>query len=120
MGTSATAAAGQLSKVEQMGGWFAGNIVRTMLLPLFQLVHRILRTQMAGPVMARIAGKWQETDTSQWQQRQVTDIQMGMTTTEKAERLQALTQTITMMQGMISTGGAGIICDLPRLYARDG
>ena len=116
MGTSATAAAGQLSKVEQMGGWFAGNIVRTMLLPLFTLVHRILRTEMAGPVMARIGGKWQQADTSTWQERLVTDIQMGMTTTEKAERIMALTQTITMMQQMIGSGGAGIICDLPRLY----
>jgi hypothetical protein len=120
MGTSATAAAGQLSKVEQMGGWFAGNIVRTILLPLFQLTHRILRTQMAGPVMARIGGKWQQTDTSQWQERLATDIQMGLTTTEKAERMLALNQTIQMMQGMLSTGGAGIITDLPRMYAAMG
>lgn len=116
MGTSATAAAGQLSKVEMMGGWFAGNIVRTMLLPLFTLVHRILRTDMAGPTMARIGGKWAQTDTTNWQPRMVTDIQMGLTTTEKAERIMSLTQTITMMQGMMAQGGAGIICDLPRLY----
>jgi hypothetical protein len=116
MGTSATAAAGQLSKVELMGGWFASNIVRTMLLPLFTMVHRILRTDLAGPAMARIGGKWAETDTGTWQERQVTDIQMGMTTTEKAERIMALTQTIQQMQQMIATGGSGIIVDLPRLY----
>ena len=116
MGATATAAAGQLSKVEQMGGWFAGNIVRTMLLPLFTLVHRILRTEMAGPVMARIGGKWQQADTSTWQERLVTDIQMGLTTTEKAERMMALNQTITTMQALMETGGVGIICDLPRLY----
>jgi hypothetical protein len=116
MGTSATAAAGQLSKVEMMGGWFAGNIARTLLLPLFTLVHRILRTELAGPVMARIGGKWQQADTSQWQPRLVTDIQMGLTTTEKAERILALNQTIQMMQGMMASGGSGIITDLPRLY----
>ena len=116
MGATATAAAGQLSKVEQMGGWFAGNIVRTMLLPLFTLVHRILRTEMAGPVMARIGGKWQQADTSTWQERLVTDIQLGLTTTEKAERMLALNQTITTMQALMETGGVGIICDLPRLY----
>jgi hypothetical protein len=116
MGTSATAAAGQLSKVEQMGGWFAGNIVRTMMLPLFTLVHRLLRTQLAGPVMARVGGKWQATDTRQWQERLVTDIQMGMTTTEKAERLMALSQVLQQMQAMLATGGSGIIVDLPRFY----
>lgn len=116
MGTSATAAAGQLSKVEQMGGWFAGNLVRTLMLPLFTLVHRILRTEMAGPVMARIGGKWQQADTSQWQERTVTDIQLGLTTTEKAERLLALNQTISQMTGMMQAGGSGVITDLPRLY----
>jgi hypothetical protein len=116
MGTSATAAAGQLSKVEMMGGWFAANIARTMLLPLFTLVHRILRTQMAGPVMAKIGGKWSQADTSQWQERLVTDIQMGMTTTEKAERMMALGQALQQMQGLMAQGGAGIIVDMPRLY----
>jgi hypothetical protein len=116
MGTSATAAAGQLSKVEMMGGWFAGNIVRGLLLPLFTMVHKILRTDMAGPVMARIGGKWQQTDTSQWQQRSSTDVHMGLTTTEKAERMMALTQAIQMLQGMMATGGSGIITDLPRLH----
>jgi hypothetical protein len=116
MGTSATAAAGQLSKVEMMGGWFAGNIVRTMLLPLFMMTHRILRTELGGVQMARVGGKWAQTDTSQWQERMVTDIHLGLTTTEKAERLMALTQTIQMMQGMMAQGGTGIITDLPRMY----
>jgi hypothetical protein len=116
MGTSATAAAGQLSKVEQMGGWFAGNIVRGIMLPIFRLTHLILRTEMAGPVMARIGGKWQQTDTSQWQSREVTSVNLGLTTTEKAERMMALTQTITQLQQMMATGGGGVITDLPRLY----
>lgn len=117
MSSSATAAAGQLSKVELMGGWFAGNIVRTLLLPLFMMTHRILRTEMAGTVMARIAGKWQQTDTSQWGERQATDIHMGMTTTEKAERLIALTQVIQLQQGIMQQGGAGIVTDLNRLHS---
>lgn len=116
MGTSATAAAGQLAKVEMMGGWFAGNIVRTMLLPLFTMVHRIMRTELGGPVMARIGGKWAQTDSSQWQPRMSTDVHMGLTTVEKAERLMALNQAIQMLQGMMATGGSGIITDLPRLY----
>jgi hypothetical protein len=116
MGTSATAAAGQLSKVEMMGGWFAGNIVRTMLLPMFHLVHRILRSELAGPVMARIAGKWAETDTSQWQERTASDVHMGLTTTEKAERLMALGNTLQQMQMLLQQGGAGVITDQKRFY----
>lgn len=117
MSSSATAAAGQLAKVELMGGWFAGNIVRTLLLPLFMMVHRIMRTDMAGPQMARIAGKWAQTDTSQWQERQATDIHMGMTTVEKAERIMALQQMITLQQAAMQQGGAGIITDLARMHS---
>ncbi len=117
MSTSATAAAGQLAKVESMSGWFAGNIVRTLLLPLFTLVHYYLRTEFAGPRMAKISGKWEQTDTGQWQERKVTDIHMGLTSTERAERMLALSQTVQQLQAMIASGGAGIITDLPRLYA---
>ena len=34
-----------------MGGWFATNLVETMLKPAFLAVHRLLRTEIAGPVM---------------------------------------------------------------------
>lgn len=116
MGTSATAASGQLAKVEQMGGWFATNIVNTLLLPLFMMTHRVLRTEMGGPTMAKISGKWAETDTSQWKPRMATDVHMGMTTVEKAERLQALNSMIMMQQTMMQQGGTGIITDLGRIY----
>jgi hypothetical protein len=116
MGTSATAAAGQLAKVEQMSGWFATNIARTLMLPMFKAVHRVLRTELAGVVNARIGGKWKQTDTSQWQERDTTNINMGMTTVEKAERMQGLTSVITSLTGMLGSGGNGIITDHKRLY----
>lgn len=117
MGTSATAAAGQLAKVEQMAGWFAGNLVRTMILPLFQMVHKVMRLELQQPVMARIGGKWQQTDPSQWQQRDATDVNLGLTTTERAQRTNALSAVISQQQQAMQQGGAGIITDLGRIYA---
>jgi len=117
MSTSATAASGQMAKVEQMAGWFAGNLARTLLLPLVQMVHHVMRTQMAGPVMARIGGKWQQTDTSQWPAREVTDVNMGLTTTERAERTMSLNQVISQQQQLMTAGLSGQITDMPRMYA---
>ena len=120
MASSATAAAGQLAKVEQMAGWFASNIVQTIVKPLFLAVHRLLRTEMAGPVQAKIAGKWAETDTGQWGARDVTSVNMGMTTIQKAERMQALQTVIGQIQGLIGSGGNGIITDQSRLFQAMG
>ena len=100
-----------------MGGWFASNIAQTMLMPLFQLVHHVMRTEFDQPIMARISGKWQETVPSQWPEREATDVNMGMTTTERAQRTNSLTQVIQQQQGMIQSGGEGIITDQSRLYA---
>jgi len=116
MSSSATAAAGQLAKVEQMAGWFAQNIAQTILLPVFRNVHRILRTELAGPVSAKIGGKWAETDTSQWQPRDITNVSMGMTSVEKAERMQGLATVIQQITAMLQQGGGGIITDQSRLY----
>jgi hypothetical protein len=116
MASSATAAAGQLAKVEQMAGWFASNIVQTILKPLFLSVHRLLRTEMSGKVSAKIGGKWRETDTGQWSARDITTVSMGMTTIQKAERMQGLQTVITQLQGLIASGGNGIITDQNRLY----
>jgi hypothetical protein len=116
MASSATAAAGQLAKVEQMAGWFASNIVQTILKPLFLQVHRLLRTDMAGQVNAKIGGKWSQTDTGQWAERDITTVAMGMTTIQKAERMQSLQTVIGQLQGLIASGGEGIITDQSRLY----
>jgi hypothetical protein len=116
MASSATAAAGQLAKVEQMAGWFASNIVQTILKPLFLAVHRLLRTEMAGQVSAKIGGKWAQTDTGQWAERDITTVAMGMTTIQKAERMQSLQTVIGQLQGLIESGGDGIITDRTKLY----
>ena len=116
MKSSATAAAGQLAQVEQMAGWFAANLVETLLKPAFLRVHKLLRTELAGPAQAKIRGKWQQTDTGQWPEREKLDITMGMTTAEKAARIGALNQVITNQAQILQMGGAGILTDNAKMY----
>ena len=116
MKSSATAAAGQLAQVEQMAGWFAGNVVETMLKPAFARVHKLLREQLAGPVKAKIRGKWQETDSGQWPERENLTVNMGMTTAQKAAKVNTLTQVISQQTAIIAQGGDGILCDKSKVY----
>jgi hypothetical protein len=116
MKSSATAAAGQLAQVEQMAGWFAENLVETLLKPAFMRVHKLLRTELAGPVQAKIRGKWQQTDTGQWPVRENIETTMGMTSAQKAQRIGALNVVVTNQMAILQTGGAGILCDNAKLY----
>lgn len=116
MKSSATAAAGQLAMVEQMAGWFAENLVETLLKPAFARVHKLLRTELAGPVSAKIRGKWQQTDTGQWIERENIETTMGMTSAQKAHRIGALGQVITNQSLILQMGGAGILTDNAKMY----
>lgn len=116
MKSSATAAAGQLAMVEQMAGWFAENLVETLLKPAFAMVHKLLRTDLAGPTQAKIRGKWQQTNTGDWPERENLDITMGMTTAEKAALVGTLTQVIQKQTEIFAQGGDGILCNLSKVY----
>ena len=116
MSASATAAAGSLGQTEKMGGWFATNLVETLLKPAFMAVHRLLRTEIAGPVMMKQRGKWQQSDSSQWPERDIVDVVMGMTTAEKAQRVNALTVVIQQQTALAMGGGMGSLVDKSKVY----
>ena len=116
MKASATAAAGTLGEVEKMGGWYATNLVETMLKPAFQMVHRVLRTEIAGPVMMKQRGQWVQADTSQWKERDIIEVQMGMTSAEKSQRIQALNAVVMQQETLAMGGGMGSLVDKSKLY----
>lgn len=116
MKSSATAAAGQLAQVEQMAGWFAGNLVETLLKPAFMRVHKLLRLELGGPVQAKVRGKWAQTDTRQWPERENLTVTMGMTTAEKQARVLALSTVITNQFAILQAGGAGVLTDNGKMY----
>lgn len=116
MKSSAAGAAGVQAQVEQMAGWFASNLVETLLKPAFMRVHKLLRTDLAGETSAKIRGKWQQTDTSQWVERENLSITMGMTSAQKVQRIGALNQVISKQTEILSQGGGDILTSLAKVY----
>lgn len=116
MGSSATAAAGQLAKVEQMAGWFADNLVNTILKAAFSMVHRILREETKQPISAKLRGQWIQMDPRQWKSRKNVRSTLGLTSSERASRIQALAGVIQQQQFIIQNGGNNILCDFSRYY----
>jgi hypothetical protein len=116
MSSSATAAAGTLGEVEKMAGWYATNLVETMLKPAFSAVHRLMRTEMPGPKQAKIRGKWQQSDSGQWPERKNMDCVMGMTTAEKSQRVMSLGQVLQHQMQLMMTGAGGMLVDPGNIY----
>jgi hypothetical protein len=114
--SSATAAAGQLANVEKMAGWYAGNLINTLLRPAFLLVHKVLRLEYRGPVAGKINNKWVQFDTSQWPERKSVYTTMGLTSVEKAAKINALTTLIAQQQNIYAQGGNNVLTDLGKMY----
>lgn len=115
MSASATAAAGQLAKVELMSGWFASNLVETILKPLYLLAHRLLRDSSVVVMLKDQAGGWAEVSPRTWQARDVAEVTMGLTTMQRAQRQMALNGVLQQQQQALQMG-EGVLVDKQRLY----
>lgn len=116
MQSSATAAAGVSANIEKMAGWYANNLVETLIKPLFLLVHKVLRLDYAQTVNAKAKGQWTQQDTSQWPERENTTVNLGLTSLEKAQRINALGQVIQQQTAVIEMGGMDILTSLGKAY----
>jgi len=113
---SAVAAAGQLAQIEKMSGWYATNLINTLLRPAFLLVHKVLRNEYTQAINAKSNNKWISINPSEWQPRDNVHITMGMTSQEKAQRINALSTVIQQQQTIIQAGGNNILTALSKVY----
>ena len=116
MQSSAVAATGAIESAERMAGYYARNMVNTMLRDTYLLIHQKLRQEYPSKIMAKLRGKWVEVDPSQWQERLHVEITAGMTSRERNEKITAVTSMIGKMEAMMMQGGEGIIVDKAKLY----
>lgn len=114
--TSALAAGLEYSNKEKMAGLYCKNLAQTILKGTFLLVHKIMRVDMQGPLDAKVNGKWVQADPAQWPERKFARVNVGMTSTEKQQKLGALTQLITQQTNFIANGQEGIFTDKGKVY----
>jgi hypothetical protein len=93
MGTSATAANAVASTVEKMTGWYAANIVETVLKPVFLKMGELLGVR-----------------------RTKVKVNMGLTTIQKAERVQGLTTILALQEKVMLSGGKDILVTLSNTF----
>ena len=117
MMSSATAAAGAMENAERMAGFYARNLVNTLLKNTYILIHKKLRYEYTGTIGAKLRGKWQQVKPSEWQERKHMEVTAGMTTSERTNKVMGLTTVIAKLEGLIAQGGENIITDKGKLYS---
>ena len=117
MMSSATAAAGAMEAAEKMAGYYARNLVQTLLKDTYTLIHKKLRLEYPGTIGAKLRGKWQEINPSEWQERKYIEVVAGLTSSERSQRISGLTQVITKLEALLMQGGEDVITDKSKLYS---
>jgi hypothetical protein len=106
----------QIALKEMLAGHMTANLANTLFKNMFLLVHKTVREYMPGELNAKIAGKWLQTDATQWQERKKVLVATGLTQTEKGVRMSTLSAVIQQATAMIQQGQEGILADKPGLY----
>lgn len=114
--SSAAAAVGELNAKEQMAGYYCKNLAHSLVKGTFLLAHKCMRENWSGPIGAKLRGKWTRTSPSDWQERDHARITVGMTTQERASRVQGLSALMAWQTEMIDKGYEGIITDRNKVY----
>jgi len=114
--TSAEAAYNTKVSKEKMAGFYGRNIVNMMLKGAYLKVHATLRTYFDQPVMAKLRGRWIETNPAQWQARGYAVCNVGMTEVDRRNKIQNLTMLNAQLQQMNAQGAGGILTDVKKIY----
>ena len=114
--SSAEAAYNVKVSKEKMAGFYARNLVCTLVKGAYLKTHRTLREYFPGPAQARIRGEWTQTDPGMWPERQYCTVVPGLTEVERRQKIQNQTFLVGQLQQINSQGGHGILTDVSKVY----
>jgi len=119
--SSALAASQEYKAKEKMASYYCKNLANTLLKNTFLMAHRLLREEMTEPVSAKIKGQWVEVNPGDWAPRLRAKVNVGLSDTEKSQRIMMLNSMIQQQEQWIQSGMEGILTDKAKLYnaARD-
>lgn len=105
----------QISLREQLASQMTANLANTLLKDAFTLVHTTIREFLPGEITANLQGKWQQTNPSDWPERNHCTVATGLSLAEKSQMMQALTAIVTA-QLQIIKDAPGQLVDLSGIY----
>lgn len=114
--TSATAATNEYAAKERMSGWYCNNLIQTLMVGVFKMVHQTLRLYFDQPMDIAVNGNWEQQNPGSWQARDKCKVTVGLSPMEKRERAAGLQAIMQTQLSLASAGGSGVIVDQSRIY----
>ena len=114
--TSATAAQGEYSNKEKMAAFYCRNLVESMVRDTYLLVHQALRFNYDEEITAKLRGKWQKTNPKNWPARRSMRVIAGLSSTERREKLAALSQNLQQQTMAMQAGLDGELVTADKIY----
>jgi len=114
--TSATAAAGEFSNKEKMASFYTRNLVETMVRGTYLLIHQALRHFYDEDITAKLHGKWQQTNPKNWPIRRSMKVIAGLSSSERREKLAALSQNLGHQQLAMQAGLDGELVSADKIH----
>ncbi|MFA9496628.1 MAG: hypothetical protein ACERKS_12010 [Candidatus Bathyarchaeota archaeon] len=114
--TSAEAAYNVKVSKEKMAGFYARNMVNSLMKGVYLKAHQTMRYYLNGPKSAKIRGQWTQTDPSLWPERLHCVVTCGLTEVERRQKIQNLTMLTERLMQLNQSGAGGILTDISKVY----
>ena len=114
--SSAMAAAGEFQLKEQAAAFYSKNLAQTLLKNTFLMVHRVLREDFNELIEAKINGQWTQVNPADWQNRKRAKIAVGLSNSEKAQKINSLNQILMWQTQVMQSGLDGVLVDIQNIF----
>ena len=105
-----------VANLEQVTALITRNFTETAIHSTYSLVHKFLKAYFPEEMNAKMGGQWQNTNPSQWLDREQVNVILPPTRSEKIVQQIALEKAIIQAGGELAQGKGGITTDESKLY----
>ena len=113
---SALGAANEYAAKEKMSSHYCRNLANSLLKPVFLLVHKVMREEMSDMITAKVRGNWISVNPASWLPRKRARVIVGMSNTERQQKIMTLNAIMQQQQMWIQAGLDGVLTDVTKVY----
>lgn len=106
-----------VSNLEMVGALAANTFSETLVVSLYRLVHKTLRTFFKDELSSKIGVQWQNTVPTEWKERNTLNVSIPPTPSLKLQQSIAIKEMIGLASAEMGQGKEGITTDDSKLYA---
>jgi hypothetical protein len=105
-----------MTSQEMLTGLIAKSFAETLIQGTYLIAHTLMREFLPDDLKFRSQGVYQETNPSQWQPRKRVAINIGLSTSERQRRYQALDKILTQQLQAMSSGADDVLTDYTKIH----